>query len=127
MQPMSRSESPAHSQPPAITAVPRFGTKQVHLAPVKRATMSELITALAADAGISRTELCSRSRARRILRARQAAMAALRAIRRSDGRPRYSLERISHAFGFSSHTSALRGIAAHQRREAAGAPSTPAP
>ena len=64
------------------------------------------------------------TRARRIAHARQEAMTAMRQIRRSDGRVRYSYAQIAGFFGLSRHTTVLYAVKACGRRGAEAATAT---
>jgi chromosomal replication initiation ATPase DnaA len=67
---------------------------------------------------LSVADLRSPSRVRPIVQARQAAMAAMREIRRADGRPRYSHAQIARFFGLGRHSTVIHAIKAYARRRA---------
>jgi chromosomal replication initiation ATPase DnaA len=85
-------------RPPARTAVAIAGT-------------------VAEAHGLTLQALRTASRRADIARARQEAMAALRAQTRPDGRPRYSFPWIARFFALS-HPTVIHGVRTHRRRVA---------
>jgi len=82
-------------------------------------TAAAIAGAVAEAHGLTLKTLRTGSRRADIARARQEAMAALRAQTRPDGRPRYSFPWIARFFALS-HPTVMHGVRAHRRRVASG-------
>jgi chromosomal replication initiation ATPase DnaA len=82
-------------------------------------TAADIALGVAEAHGLTLAQLRSATRRAAISRPRQAAMAALRAQRRSDGRPRFSYPWIARFFGLKHHATVIHGVRAHAARRAA--------
>jgi len=81
------------------------------------ARVREVLAAIADKHRVTVAELVGRSRRRRLAWPRHEAMAAIRKLRRQDGRP-FSLPQIGHWLGDVDHTSVLYGIKKYEARAA---------
>ena len=85
-------------------------------------TAAAIAGAVAEAHGLTLQALRTTSRRAEVARARQEAMAALRAQTRTDGRPRYSFPWIARFFALS-HPTVIHGVRSHRNRVAkAGRP-----
>ena len=85
-------------------------------------TAVAIVSAVAETHGLTLQTLRTASRRAEIARARQEAMAALRAQTRPDGSPRYSFPWIARFFALS-HPTVIHGVRSHRNRVAkAGRP-----
>ena len=84
-------------------------------------TAAGIVGAVAEAHGLTLRTLRTASRRADVARARQEAMAALRAQTRPDGRPRYSFPWIARFFALS-HPTVIHGVRTHQGRLAKGGP-----
>lgn len=88
-------------------------------AQLRRVVVDEVVADVAARHGITPGELLGPRRLRHLIIPRQEAMYLLRAIKASDGLPKYSLPAIGIALGGRDHTTVLHGVRAHAARLAA--------
>jgi hypothetical protein len=79
-------------------------------------SMASVAGEVAARHGLALEALRTPTRSRPIAHARQEAMAAMRQVRRPDGRVRYSHGQIARFFGLSRHSTVIYAIKALRRR-----------
>ena len=89
-----------------------------------RSTATEIALGVAAAHGLTLAQLRAPTRRIAISHPRQEAMAALRAQRRPDGRPRFSYPWIARFFGLKDHATVIYGVRACLAR-AGPAPERP--
>ena len=82
-------------------------------------SMAAIAAEIAQAHGLTLAQLCASDRRARIVHPRQAAMAAMREVRWSDGRRRYSFPQIARFFGLKDHTTVVYGVKAAALRRAA--------
>src|ERR1700748_3046041 len=81
-------------------------------APTPHGIMQQTLQATASDHGLTPDILVGTSRKRSAVRARQDAMYRLRAIKRPNGKPRYSLPQIGRFLGRRHHAPIIHGLRA---------------